>query len=207
MEFLIFDLDNTLYPSSLEVVPRIDRRINEYMTSRVGIPAAEVDAFRRELWTEHGTTLGGLMLRYRIDPDDYLDYVHDVDLSDVLRRDLTLRSILERVPGRKLVFTNASRAHAAQVLGLLGIGSVFEAVFSLEDLSYVPKPKPEAYEIVLNRLGARGADCTLVEDSRKNLVPAKRLGMRTVWIADPAPTDEVVDHVIPSVHEIATLPL
>ena len=205
MEFLLFDLDNTLYPRSLEVVPRIDRRINEYMTARVGIPPGEVDALRREFWREHGTTLRGLMLHHHIDPDDYLAFVHDVDLSDLLRRDLMLRSILDHVPGRKIVFTNASRSHAAQVLALLGVEDAFTAVFSLENLNYVPKPLPQAYETVLSRLGARGEECMLVEDSRKNLVPAKSLGMRTVWISDPAPADDVVDHVIPSIHEIATV--
>lgn len=205
MQVVLFDLDNTLYPPTLDVVPRIDRRINEYMTSRLGIPAVEVDALRREFWLDYGTTLRGLMLRHRIDPDDYLDYVHDVDLADVLQQDPGLRRVLEAIPGRKVVFTNASRSHASQVLRLLGIEGAFETVFGLEDLSYVPKPIPQAYEIVLTRLEARGSACMLVEDNRKNLVPAKRLGMKTVWISESAPEDDVVDHVIPSVHALGML--
>lgn len=202
MSVLLFDLDNTLYSHELGVVARIDRRINEYMSSRLGIPAGEVDAMRRRFWAESGTTLRGLMAEHPVDPEDYLRYVHEVDLSDLLREDEELRAILGRVGGRKVVFSNASRAHASKVLDLLGIADRFDAVLTLEDFAYVPKPFPDAYATVLARLRAEPRECTLVEDTLSNLAPARGIGMRTVWVGDPEQDERSVDFVIPRVHEI-----
>lgn len=205
MKLLLFDLDDTLYPATLGVVARIDRRINEYLAARLSIPAADVDGMRRRFWRDHGTTLRGLMERYHVDPDDYLAYVHDLDLSDLLGPDSRLGEMLDRLPQRKAVFTNASRRHARNVLDLLGITDRFEAVLGLEDHRYVPKPFPEAYQGVLARLGASGRDCVFVEDSLKNLAPARTLGMRTVWVAGPKREPGEVDHVIATVHELESV--
>jgi putative hydrolase of the HAD superfamily len=198
----LFDLDDTLYSRELGVVARIDGRINEYMTDRLGVPPAEVDAKRHRLWLEHGTTLRGLMTHHRIDPDDYLDYVHDLDLSDLLGADPLLRAVLDRLPGRREVFSNSSRGHAKKVLDLLGIRDCFEAVITLEDLEYLPKPLPEAYTRALVRFGAVAEQCLFVEDTLKNLAPARRIGMCTVWIGDPSARDEAAEFVIETVHEI-----
>lgn len=202
MVTLLFDLDNTLYSRELGVVPRIDRRINEYLRDRVGIPAGEADGLRHRFWAEHGTTLRGLMANHAVDPDDYLEFVHRIELADLLAPDPRVLSVIERLPGKKVVFTNAARRHAARVLDLLGMAGGFEAVMGLEDLDYVSKPHPEAYAKVLARIGGRAIDCAMIDDNRANLVAAKRLGMRTVWVADPAPADESIDHVIASVAEL-----
>jgi putative hydrolase of the HAD superfamily len=202
---LLFDLDNTLYPHDLGVVARVDARINEFMTIRLGLAADVVDSLRRRYWEEHGTTLRGLAAEFEIDPDDYLDFIHDLDFSDLLRTDAALRALLCRIPGRKAVFSNASRRHAAAVLGLLGIEDAFEQVFGLEDLGYVPKPVPEAYERVLSGLGVEGARCSFVEDTRANLRPAKRLGMRTIWLTHAPEADDTVDHAISKLHEIEAI--
>lgn len=202
MPLVLFDLDDTLYSRDLGVVARIDRRINRYLEERMGIAPAEVDALRRRYWTEHGTTLRGLMIHHRVDAADYLEYVHDVDLSDVLVADPPLREMLDRLACTKAVFTNSSRAHARSVLRILGVDGCFDAVFCLEDAGYVPKPAPDAYAAVLRRLGAAAGDCALVDDTRSNLLPAKALGMRTVWVAEPRPPEAGIDHVIAEVHEI-----
>jgi putative hydrolase of the HAD superfamily len=200
---LFFDLDNTLYSDRLGVVRRIDRRINEYLELRIGLPASEVDGVRRRFWAEHGTTLRGLMLRHSIDADDYLEYVHDIELADLLAPDPRLRPMLESLPGRKAVFSNASRAHAGRVLALLDVEGVFDAVIGLEDLDYVPKPAPEAFDVALKRLGAEASRSALIDDLRPNLDAAKRLGMRTVWVSSSAePADASVDHVVADVLEI-----
>jgi len=198
-----FDLDNTLYTESLGVVARIDRRINQYLEVRLGIPAAEVDGVRRRFWAEHGTTLRGLMSRRCVDADDYLEYVHDVDLGDLLAPDERLRELLARLPGRKAIFSNASRAHVRRVLGLLGLDGAFETAIGLEDLGYVPKPQPQAFRIALDRVGARAEASTLIDDLRANLVAAKQVGMRTVWVAAGGePPDASIDHVVAHVFEI-----
>jgi putative hydrolase of the HAD superfamily len=206
MSVLFFDLDNTLYPGSLGVVPRIDRRINEYLERRVGVRASDVDGLRRRFWAEHGTTLRGLTLLHAVDPDDYLAYVHDIELKDLVRPAPALRALLELIPGRKAVFSNASRAHAHRVLGQLELHDAFEAVIGLEDLGYVPKPQPEAFRAALDRVGADAVGSTLIDDLRPNLATAKRLGLRTVWVSsEKGPTDGAVDHVVPDILSIGPI--
>jgi putative hydrolase of the HAD superfamily len=206
MSVLFFDLDNTLYSRSLGVVSRIDRRIDEYLAWRVGIPAAEVDRLRRRYWQEHGTTLRGLTACHAVDADDYLAFVHDIELADLLKPARGLGELLDRVPGRKAVFSNASRAHAERVLQLLDLHGSFELVIGLEDLGYVPKPQPEAYRVALDRAGARAEGSALIDDLRPNLATAKRIGMRTVWVTgDGSAADDVVDHVVPDIFGIASV--
>jgi putative hydrolase of the HAD superfamily len=205
---LFFDLDNTLYRYDLGVVDRIDQRINRYICTRFAVAESEVDALRRTFWADHGTTLRGLMARHSVNADEYLEYVHDIELADLLKPDPGLRALLERLPGRKAVFTNASRAHAMRVLGLLELEGSFETVIALEDLAYVPKPADDAYRVVLSRFGADAADSAFIDDTRTNLAPAKRLGMRTFWLSDAPDTDgkdDSVDHVIASLHEIEAI--
>jgi putative hydrolase of the HAD superfamily len=201
---LLFDLDNTLYPQSLGVVARIDQRINDYLHLRIGIPAPEVDGMRRRFWAEHGTTLAGLAAEHSVDADDYLEYVHDIELADLLRPDPPLGVVLEQLPGRKVVFSNASRAHARRVLALLRLERPFEIVIGLEDLGYVPKPNAGAFRSALERLGESAERCALIDDLRTNLTAAKRLGMRTIWVVegDTQVADETVDHVIANVRDI-----
>jgi putative hydrolase of the HAD superfamily len=206
MSVIFFDLDNTLYSRRLGVVSRIDRRINEYLAGRVGIPAADVDELRGQFWREHGTTLRGLTARHAVDPDDYLAYVHDIELDDLLEPAHELRALLGRVRGRKMVFSNASRAHARRVLRLLGVHDAFELVIGLEDLGYVPKPQPEAFRTAFDRASARAEGSALIDDLRPNLAAAKRLGMRTVWVTeDEDPADDAVDHVVADIFGIESI--
>jgi putative hydrolase of the HAD superfamily len=205
VEVLLLDLDETLYPAERGVLQRVDRRINAYLCERIGVPREEVDAVRSTLRHAHGTTLRGLVLRHRVDQDDYLRFVHDCDLSDLLAPDPELRALLERLPPRKVVFTNAPRAHARQVLRLLDIEQVFHDVVALEDLDYLPKPDLSAYREVLSRIAAPASACCLVDDTRANLLPAGTLGMRTVWKARDARTCEYVHHAIAELHELEGL--
>ncbi len=202
MQVLLLDLDETLYPRGNGVLDRIDARINAYMRDRIGIPGDQVDAVRNRLRDEHGTTMRGLQAHYDVDVEDYLGIVHRVDLSDLLRPAPELRGLLQRLPGRKAVFTNAPQHHADQVLRLLDLADAFETVLTLEDLALLPKPDPRAYAAATTRLGVRAADCVFVDDTRANLIGARRSGMRTVWLA-PAPTlDDEVHHVITGLHEL-----
>jgi putative hydrolase of the HAD superfamily len=190
--FLLLDVDNTLYARSCGVVERIDGRINRYLVEELGIDAAEVDATRRELRREHGTTLRGLMRRDGIDADHYLRFVHAIAVDALLDPAPALAAMLGRIRLDKVAVTNGASAHAHAVLARLGVRECFSRVYALEQLGYVPKPLREAYETVLTDLPAAGAECILVEDSSANLVPARRLGMQTVYVAPPgAPPPEV----------------
>lgn len=201
---LFFDLDDTLYPRGAGVVPRVDERINRFLAERIGIAAAEVDTLRRGYWRDYGTTLRGLMVHHDVDPEEYLAFVHDIVIDDLIAPDVELGHLLAALPARKAVFTNGSRGHARRVLERLGIGAAFGAVYALEDLAYVPKPFPEAYAAVLGLAGVAAAGTTLIDDNAKNLPPAKALGMRTIWIGE-APACDGADAVVARVHEIERL--
>ncbi len=206
---LLLDIDNTLYPPTRGVIERVDALINRYLVERVGIDPAEVDGIRRRLWSDYGTTLHGLMHRRGIDPDDYLRFVHAIELDDLLVADPALAAMLGRIPLLKVAVTNGSAAHARAVLDRLGVRALFFRLYGLERLAFVPKPYVQAYQMVLADLHALGEECILVEDRAVNLRAARQLGMRTVHVADgrpPAPDAEVsIGSVLELERALATL--
>jgi putative hydrolase of the HAD superfamily len=203
MDVLLFDLDNTLYPPERELFNLIDVRINRFMTERAGIPAAAVDALRREYWAAYGVTLQGLIRHHGVDPEAYLHYVHDVDVNTRLAADSELHDMLAALPQRKAVFTNGSAGHAERVLAALGIRDQFECVFDIRVANYLPKPYPAPYQAVLTALGVTPQRCTMIEDSRENLRTAKELGMTTVLVG-AGPTPAFVDLHLPDVRALGT---
>ncbi len=188
MDAILFDLDNTLYPPERELFSLIDVRINRYMQEVAGIPAAAVDGLRRRYWAEYGVTLGGLIRHHGVDPEDYLEYVHDVEVEMRISPDAGLRTALQTLSQRKVVFTNGSRGHAERVLAALGVADQFEAIFDVRIAAYRPKPFPEPYHKVIARLGLPAARCVMVEDSLENLRTAKELGLQTVLVGAESPS-------------------
>ncbi len=189
MQAVLFDLDNTLYPAECDLFSLIDVRINRYMQEIVSIPADAVDLLRRDYWKNYGTTLMGLMLHHQVNPEDYLDYVHDIDVSSRVSRDAQLRKSLESLPVPSYVFTNGSRCHADRVVAALGLEGVFADVFDIRVADYQPKPNLGPYQQVLKHIGLDGTQCIMVEDQPQNLTPAKQLGMRTILVGQKASVD------------------
>ena len=204
MKTFIFDLDNTLYPESLNVFSLIDRRINRYMNQRLGIPEYQVDSLRRRYWEIYGVTLTGLMAHYDADPEDFLRYVHDVDLSNVLKPDPGLRNALKAISSPKVILTNGSRCHAQNVLSALGLCGIFDEIFDVRVASFKPKPFLEPYLKVLEAINARGTDCVMVDDIPENLRTAKELGMKTVLVGG-AGREDYIDYCLEKVCAIGTL--
>lgn len=202
MNYLLFDLDNTLYDPARDLFSLIDVRINRYMEEIVGIAAPEVDGLRRRYWQAYGVTLQGLIRHYAVDPEDYLHFVHDVDVAERLDPDHALRDVLATLPQRKAVFTNGSSAHAERVLQVLDIRSQFEAIFDIRVAGYLPKPFHDPYRAVLDRIGLAAGDCVMIEDSSANLRTAKELGMATVLVGDEGGELPFVDVRIDSIREI-----
>lgn len=182
MKKYIFDLDNTLYSHTLKVFPLIDQRINMYMTTRLGIPEPGVDSLRRQYWKLYGVTLNGLMVHYDVDPEDYLEYVHDVDLKHILKPDEELKTVLKEIPCSKVIFTNGSRAHAENVLQTMGLEDLFDDIFDVRVASFRPKPFPEPYLEILKIMDVQGKDCVMIDDIPENLKTAKHLDMKTILI-------------------------
>lgn len=207
VQVLLLDLDETLYPRGNGVLRRIDGRISSFMTDRLGIDAATVDAERRALCARWGTTMRGLVESFELDIDDYLRHCHGVDLSDLLAPDPRLRALLERLPVRKAVLTNAPRVHAEQVLRLLGVRDLMEDVLALEDIGYQPKPASSAYATALLRLGVPASDCLFVDDTLRCVQGAVEHGLHAAWVApegEPVP-DDGAHHVIGTVHDLEDL--
>lgn len=197
----IFDLDNTLYPSKCRLFDQIDVRMGTYIANFLGVEYGEARRVQKDFFRHHGTTLRGLMSVHGADPQTFLDYVHDIDLT-VLPAMPGLGQALGKLAGRKIVFTNASRDYAEKVLDQLGIGSHFESVFDIEAAGYRPKPDMEAYRMFIERHGIDPTRSVMVEDMARNLVPARQLGMTTVWVpnnielAREGADDGHIDHVV-----------
>lgn len=178
----IFDLDNTLYPASSNLFREIDRRIIGYIQNHLALEAAAAGELKQRYRRRFGSSLRGLMDEHDVDPIAFMNYVHDIDVT-MIAPDRALDEALARLPGRKLIFTNASTRHAETVLKRLGIGRHFAAIFDITAAGYVPKPQPEAYRSLVERHRIDPAKAVFVEDLAINLAPAAALGMTTVWIA------------------------
>ena len=178
----LFDLDNTLFNANLHVFPRIHGHINAYIMEHLALEEQAADRLRHQYWRRFGTTLHGLMALHQVEPLDYLHRVHPEDLVLEIAPDVRLRAMLLHLPGRKFVFTNSLGEHAERVLQRLGVADLFEDVFDVVAAQYKPKPHPAAYRRILRHIGVPARQCVLVEDTLANLVTAKRLGMRTIYV-------------------------
>ena len=190
----VFDLDNTLHNASPHIFPHINSAMTAYLQTHLGLDAAAAGELRRHYWLRYGATLIGLMRHHAIDPEHFLRATHDVDdLPAKIVREPALRTTLQRLPGRKLVFSNAPAHYAAAVLQALGIADLFDDVFSIEHTGYRPKPDSYGFLRLFHRNRVRADRCVMVEDTLANLKTAKKLGMATVWVARSAKTPGYVD--------------
>ncbi len=177
----LFDLDNTLYPAKTDLFALIDVRMGLYVQRLIGCDAAEAHRIQKAYFHAHGTTLAGLMTVHKIDPHEFLDFVHDIAL-DRVSHDAALVKAIARLPGRKLVFTNGDTPYAQRVLDRLGLGGAFEAIHDIHAMGLVPKPAPAAYTGLCAAQGIDPARAFFAEDMARNLQPAKAIGMTTLWI-------------------------
>ncbi|MHC8491117.1 pyrimidine 5'-nucleotidase [Thalassospira sp. SM2505] len=178
---LIFDLDNTLYPANCDLFSQVSDLIGKYVRETLKLEADAAHRVQKDFFHRYGTTLRGLMTEHDIDPADYLAKVHDIDLS-VVPPAPELAEALDALPGRKLIFTNASRGHAERVMDRLGIIDRFETIFDIVDADYIPKPQQQPYDRLLARDRVDPTQAVYFEDMAKNLLPAKDMGMTTVWV-------------------------
>ena len=181
VETWVFDLDNTLYPASSHVFDQISRRMTAFISQHFDIAPDAALARQREFFMRYGTTLRGLMTEHGLKPGPFLDYVHDIDVGTV-DANPGLVERLGLLPGRKLIFTNASRIHAERVMEKIGITHHFEEIFDISAADYIPKPDRTSYSMMLRKHGVTADTACMIEDLAVNLEPAKALGMATVWL-------------------------
>ena len=177
----IFDLDNCLYPASTGLFALIDERMGAYIQRLLDCDAAEAKRVQKAHFHEHGTTLAGLMKEHAVDPTDFLGDVHAIPLDRVCY-DARLAKALARLPGRRFVFTNGDAPYARRVLEAIGVDSHFDELHDIHASGYRPKPDPHGYRLLCERFDIDPARALLVDDMAQNLVPAKALGMTTVWV-------------------------
>lgn len=207
LKYILFDLDETLYPSRSGLMAEIGRLMSRYMEERLGMSPTEVPTLREHYYRTYGTTMGGLQIHHGIDPEDYLAYVHDIPLEDYIGPNDKLDRVLAEIEAEKVVFTNASKEHARRVLKTLGIERHFSHIIDVRALGCISKPDPEAFRRALEILGAKGDECLIVDDRVLNLASAKELGMITVLVGSEKTAlrqghSKDVDFVIGEVEEI-----
>ena len=180
----LFDLDNTLHNASPHIFPHINRSMREYIERHLGVDAQEATRLRQTYWDRYGATLTGLVRHHGVDPRHFLHETHQFeDLHRMVVFERGLKAMLKRLPGRKIIFSNAPRHYTEAILRLAGIRQEFDAVYSIEQLRYRPKPAVSGFLRILRRERLDAKRCIMVEDSLANLVTARRLGIRTVWVS------------------------
>ncbi len=206
LKYILFDLDNTLYPKSLGIFDLVIERIRNYMEVCLGFDKNLAQRLRQEYIRQYGSTLRGLMINYQIDPTDYLEYVHDVGVENKLSPQPALARLLESIPLPKGIFTSGHLPHAQKVLRCLGIEKFFDDIFDITFTNYIPKPNPEPYRQILDFLDLPGEYCMMVEDLAPNLFPAKKLGMTTVLVGQDANyIPDFIDYEIENILELGNL--
>jgi putative hydrolase of the HAD superfamily len=190
----VFDLDNTLYPPHMRLFDQIEVRMTDWVMRALHVDRARADHLRAHYWRTYGTTLAGLMREHDVDPGPYLNEVHDIDFS-VLSPDPALARAIARLPGRKIIYTNACAPYAEKVLAARGLAGRFDAIYGVEHANFHPKPEASAFAAVFARDGLDPTAAAMFEDDTRNLAVPHALGMRTVHVApDPAPADHVHHH-------------
>ena len=177
----LFDLDNTLYPPEAEFMSLIEGRMTTFVARETGMPLDQAYALQKKYLHEHGTTLAGLMMNHGVDPEAFLNEVHDVSMAG-LSPNPRLREAIAALPGRRLVFTNGDKRHAERVLARLELDDLFEATFHIALADYIPKPHPQTFARMMQAHDVRPFHTAFFEDTERNLKPASELGMTTVLV-------------------------
>ena len=186
IKFWLFDLDNTLYSGKTKVFEQIDKKMSKYISEKLNVDIKEAKEIQKSYFYQYNTTLYGLIKNHKINPDEFLNFVHDIDIS-FLKKDLDLAQELEKLDGKKIIFTNGSRKHAINITQRLGIGQYFDDIFDIVDCDFIPKPSIKPYKKLVEKHKIDPNLCVFIEDIARNLKPAYEMGMKTIWIQNEEP--------------------
>jgi len=177
----IFDLDNTLYSADSGIFQQVHTLMGKFVSEHLKIDINEAKELQKKYYKQHGTTLKGMMDNHGVDPDHFLSEVHRLDYS-IVKPNKKLNKELENLKGRKIIYTNANRQHADDVLKRLELSHMFEEIFDIKTANYIPKPEVEPYKKIINDFSINPSTAIMFDDIAKNLVPAKKVGFTSVWI-------------------------
>jgi len=186
IKYWLFDLDNTLYSGDTKVFDQVDKKMSKFISEKLKVNEEEAKKIQKNYFHEYNTTLNGMIKNHDIDANEFLEFVHDVDLNFLKKNEL-LENQINRLNGKKIIFTNGSRAHAANVTKRIGIDKLFDGVFDIVDSDFYPKPSIEPYKKIIENYNIEPEYCIFFEDIARNLKPAHELGMKTVWIKNKEP--------------------
>lgn len=181
IKYWVFDLDNTLYPASSNLFDKIDIRMKKFIINKLKVDPDEAYIIQKKYYMKYGTTLAGLMKNHNIQPKEFLDYVHNIDIS-ALNFDIKLKNILKLLPGTIYIYTNGSKKHAINVMKRLKINSFINKIFDIENANYIPKPSMESLNLFTKKFDIRAEEAIFFEDIPKNLINPKKMGFQTVLI-------------------------
>jgi putative hydrolase of the HAD superfamily len=186
IKFWLFDLDNTLYSGDTKVFDQVDKKMSKFISEKLKVSLKEAKKIQKNYFHEYNTTLNGMIKNHDINANEFLEFVHDVDL-EFLKKDEPLKTEIEKLKGKKIIFTNGSKAHASNVTSRIGIEQLFDGVFDIVDSDFYPKPSIEPYKKIIENYKIEPEYCIFFEDIARNLKPAYELGMKTVWIENNEP--------------------
>ena len=186
IKYWLFDLDNTLYDGATKVFDQVDKKMTKFISEKLNVSTTEARKIQKNYFQEYNTTLNGMIKNHKIDADEFLEFVHDVDLN-FLNKDKDLEEEIKKLVGKKIIFTNGSRAHAENVTKRIGIDKLFDGIFDIRDSEFIPKPSSEPYKKLVESYKIEPQYCIFFEDIARNLKPAYEMGMQTVWIKNKEP--------------------
>jgi putative hydrolase of the HAD superfamily len=179
----VFDLDNTLYKAECGLFDKVHILMGKYIEEKIGLNSGEAQALRSKYYHQYGTTLRGLMMEHQIDPNDYLEYVHQINY-DVVEPNRPLGDVIKNLKGKKYIFTNANYGHVEKVLEKLNMIDVFDGCFDISESDYLPKPHKQVYEAFQNKFNLDSKSTAMFEDLHINLKEPFDMGWKTVWVTN-----------------------
>ena len=177
----IFDLDNTLYSADSGIFQQVHTLMSKFVSTHLNIDIKKAKELQRKYYRQHGTTLRGMMDNHNVDPDHFLSEVHQLDYS-IVGPNFKLNRELKKLKGRKIIYTNANRQHANDILIRLELTNMFDEIFDIKTANYIPKPEASPYEQIISEFNIDPITTIMFDDIAKNLVPAKNVGFASVWI-------------------------
>ena len=178
---IIFDCDGVLYKDLDAVFGQVSKKMGEYISRKLNVDLKKAKELQRNYFHKYNTSLNGLMIHHKIDPHEFLEYVHDIDL-DFLKKDTLLREELLKLDVKKFVYTNGSRNHVNNITKHLGIDDLFDGIFDIVDGQFIPKPQIEPFKVLIKKFDINPEETVFIEDIAKNLSVKKELNLKTVWL-------------------------
>ena len=150
IKYWLFDLDNTLYSGNTKVFDQVDKKMSQFISEKLNVSIEKAKEIQKNYFYEYNTTLNGMIKNHKINADEFLDFVHDIDV-DFLKKDVQLSSELSKLDGKKIIFTNGSKKHAKNIMQRIGVNQYFDDIFDIVDCDFIPKPSIEPYKKLIDK--------------------------------------------------------